>query len=124
MPVITSSSNAVLNNIPDTDIDTLGEFKYILLKIQIGESGSSKTIVRGYSSCDSHAKILEKARNSITQKENIVLECLGGGFIKHEKKNLFLHGKSTMYGRANHELAATILKKKYPDYNITWNNED
>ncbi|XP_011506580.1 PREDICTED: 14 kDa phosphohistidine phosphatase-like [Ceratosolen solmsi marchali] len=51
--------------------------------------------------------------------------CIGGGVIDHEpeSKKIKVFGYSEGLGRADHELAISILKKKYTDYKMTWSNE-
>ncbi|XP_012288283.1 14 kDa phosphohistidine phosphatase-like [Orussus abietinus] len=52
-------------------------------------------------------------------------ECLGGGRIDHDaaKKNIKVYGYSQGFGKADHRVSVGLLKKKYPDYEITWSDE-
>jgi phosphohistidine phosphatase len=36
---------------------------------------------------------------------------------------LKVYGYSQGYGKADHQVAVDILKKKYCDYNVTWSDE-
>jgi hypothetical protein len=55
--------NTILANIPAVDIDSHGKFKYILIKAELGSE--SLYFVRGYSSCNYHAEVYEKFRESL-----------------------------------------------------------
>lgn len=56
---------------------------------------------------------------------HLVFSCLGGGRIYHnpDKKVLKIYGYSEAYGKADHELASTLIKEKYPNYEVTWSDE-
>lgn len=55
------------------------------------------------------------------------LDCdtLGGGRISHDpsKKSIHIYGYSQGFGKADHELAAEMLKKVYPDFKISTSDE-
>ncbi|XP_021933695.1 14 kDa phosphohistidine phosphatase-like isoform X3 [Zootermopsis nevadensis] len=51
-------------------------------------------------------------------------ECIGGGRIKHDAaaKKILVYGYSQGFGKADHEVTVSLLKKKYTDYNISWSD--
>lgn len=55
------------------------------------------------------------------------LDCepLGGGRISHEpkEKKIHIYGYSQGYGKADHEVAAKLVKDAYPGYKITISDE-
>lgn len=53
-------------------------------------------------------------------------KCLGGGKIDHDQnaKRLEVYGISQGFGKADHDVAAALLKKRYPNYFITVNHDD
>ncbi|EYC25582.1 hypothetical protein Y032_0011g1286 [Ancylostoma ceylanicum] len=112
-----------LADVPDVDIDPSGTFKYILIKCTDNSSKEEKHIVRGYYKCHFHADILKVAREAAGPE--FKLKCVGGGRIKHEDqaKEILVYGYSQGYGQADHAVTVDILKKRYPDYNITFSNE-
>ncbi|WKX92149.1 hypothetical protein Q1695_010293 [Nippostrongylus brasiliensis] len=118
-----SQQDMPLSDIPDVDIDPSGTFKYILIKCTDKTTNEEKQIVRGYYKCTFHADILSVAREAAGP--NYKLKCLGGGRIRHEDdaKEILVYGYSQGYGRADHSVAVDILKKRYPDYKITFSNE-
>jgi len=48
--------SALLNEIPDVDIDGHGRFKYILIKVQDEANKADKQIVRGYARAQWHCE--------------------------------------------------------------------
>lgn len=52
---------AALGRVDDVDIEASGKFKYILIRLAVGDQ--SKYIVRGYSHCEYHGK----KRTSVTE---------------------------------------------------------
>ncbi|XP_064096129.1 14 kDa phosphohistidine phosphatase-like isoform X2 [Macrobrachium nipponense] len=115
-----------LDKVEAADID-VGRFKYILINVHHSPEGGpevSKHIVRGYSSAGFHSDVYDKVVPAI-EKLGLDCECLGGGRILHdeEKKTIEVFGYSQGYGRADHSISVEILKKKYPDYKITFSND-
>lgn len=55
----------------------------------------------------------------------IKYECVGGGRIEHspENKKINIFGYSQGFGQADHSISSELIKKKYPDYTVTWSNE-
>lgn len=113
-----------LKEFPDVDIDT-GIFKYMLLKLVDKSANDSKTIVRGYISAAWHDDIFEMTNVQTKKYPNVEVESLGGGRIKHDaqKKTILVYGYSQGYGLAEHSDTADLLKKHYPDYDVTWSND-
>lgn len=114
-----------LDQIKNVDIDPLGKFKYILIKVKDLATKKEKFIVRGYKSCPYHADIFDLVEPSI-EKHNCKAECVGGGRIRHDPnvKSIFIYGYSQGFGKADHTITERLIKEKYPDYNdIQWSNE-
>ncbi|XP_034247309.1 14 kDa phosphohistidine phosphatase-like isoform X1 [Thrips palmi] len=116
-----------LNTIPTVSIDNEGVFKYVLIKVHKTEEGatdSEKFIVRGFKWGPYHADIYEATQEKI-EKLGFETECVGGGRIEHNpsEKKLKVYGYSQGYGRADHEVTTELLKKEYPDYNVSWTND-
>ncbi|XP_054008689.1 14 kDa phosphohistidine phosphatase-like [Hylaeus anthracinus] len=114
-----------LNKVPDVDIDGHGKFKYILIKVQDEAGDASKSIVRGYARAEYHADIFDIANAKVTAIPGLTAKCMGGGRIEHDpdERTLKVYGYSQGYGKADHEMSVGILKKKYPNYTITWTDE-
>ncbi|CAI5439789.1 unnamed protein product [Caenorhabditis angaria] len=112
-----------LIQIADVDIDPKGVFKYILIKCVEKSSKAEKLVVRGYYRCNFHADILDETRTATPS--DFTLKCIGGGRIQHNDldKNILVYGYSQGYGRADHQITVDILKRKYPDYCITFSND-
>ncbi|GLV38021.1 janus A [Carabus blaptoides fortunei] len=116
-----------LGQVADVDIDPAGVFKYILIKVYATEVDGvepEKMIVRGYKECPFHADIYDKVTPDI-QKLGLDTECVGGGRINHDPdaKNIKVYGYSQGYGKADHSLSVVVLKKTYPDYDISWTDD-
>ncbi|XP_029468432.1 14 kDa phosphohistidine phosphatase isoform X2 [Rhinatrema bivittatum] len=116
-----------LAEIPEVDIEPDGVFKYVLIRVHATRppsSEDSKDIVRGYKWADYHADVYDKVAAEI-EKQGYDCECLGGGRIAHksQQKKIHVYGYSLGFGRANHSVSTEKLKKKYPDYNVTWADE-
>ncbi|KAL0851584.1 hypothetical protein ABMA28_007366 [Loxostege sticticalis] len=114
-----------LDAVPKVDIDPEGVFKYILLKVYGKEKNNeepSVTVVRGYKRCNYHSDIYDEV-----QAKLLPLDCepLGGGRISHdpENKKIHIYGYSQGYGKADHEVAAKLVKDAYPGYTITISDE-
>ncbi|CAH1100810.1 unnamed protein product [Psylliodes chrysocephalus] len=131
MQIIRRMSSAAISKLKDVDIDAKGVFKYILLKVKVPTADGKledKTIVRGYAECPFHTDINNKVISELeTLKSQKIIQdfgstVLGGGKIQHDpdKKTINVYGESTGYGKADHQLAVAILKKAYPNYNITF----
>ncbi|XP_077295967.1 14 kDa phosphohistidine phosphatase-like [Arctopsyche grandis] len=111
-----------MDQLEPVDISDDGVFKYILIRVK-DSSGSDTNIVRGYAHAAWHADIFEEVSEKL---KPLKCKCLGGGKIDHNSKGkrLEVYGISQAYGKADHEAAAALLKKKYPSYFITVNNDD
>ncbi|XP_043578241.1 14 kDa phosphohistidine phosphatase-like [Bombus pyrosoma] len=114
-----------LNKIPDVDIDGHGRFKYILVNIYDERAGVSKSIVRGYARAEWHSDIFMKVVDVVDSIPDLRSKCVGGGRIEHDpdEKTIKVYGYSQGFGKADHEVTVSILKKKYPDYSITWSDD-
>ncbi|KAJ1373201.1 hypothetical protein KIN20_035549 [Parelaphostrongylus tenuis] len=122
-PISCGTNKMPLSDISDVDIDPSGTFKYILIQCSDKKNNDVKYIVRGYYKCNFHADILKVARNDAG--DAFKLKCVGGGRIKHEsdEKRILVYGYSQGFGQADHSITVDILKKRYPDYQITFSNE-
>ncbi|KAK3911727.1 14 kDa phosphohistidine phosphatase [Frankliniella fusca] len=114
-------------SIPTVLIDSEGIFKYVLIKVHKKEEDageSEKMIVRGFKWGAYHADIYEETQEKI-EKLGFETECVGGGRIEHNpnEKKLKVYGYSQGYGRADHEITSDLIKKEYPDYNVSWSND-
>ncbi|XP_044595357.1 14 kDa phosphohistidine phosphatase-like [Cotesia glomerata] len=122
-----SKMATALDAIPDVNIDPNGVFKYILVYVHDDNTKQSKPIVRGYKKCKFHADIYETIGEEEMKKcgPGLDTECVGGGRINHnaEGKTIKVYGYSQGFGKADHTIAVGLLKKKYPDYTITWSDE-
>lgn len=113
-----------LDKIPNVDIDDHGRFKYILITMSEGKS-ASKEIVRGYARAQWHADIFDEVNEQIKKHSDLKADCTGGGRIEHDpdKKTIKVYGYSQGFGKADHRVTVELLKKKYPDYDITCSDE-
>jgi phosphohistidine phosphatase len=82
-----------LSDIPNVEIDSEGRFKYIQIRLRLGEE--EKYVVRGNKRGEYHADILDEFEKSLKNKE-IRVDCVGGGRIYHEpvKTDIFVYGYS------------------------------
>ena len=117
---------AVMANILQADIDPSGVFKYVLIRVHSKEGDESEVdVVRGYAWAEYHADVYEKVSMELEKGGLLACECVGGGRIRHEpqKKRIHVYGYSLGFGRANHAVSTEKLKARYPDYEVTWDNE-
>ncbi|XP_023707966.1 14 kDa phosphohistidine phosphatase [Cryptotermes secundus] len=123
-----SMASDKLASIPEVDIDSDGTFKYVLIKVYGAKKPSSpeevKTIVRGFKWGEYHGNIYDKTMEEV-QSLGLDSECVGGGRIKHDAaaKKIHVYGYSQGFGKADHEVAVGLLKKKYTDYSISCSDE-
>ncbi|XP_045108675.1 14 kDa phosphohistidine phosphatase-like [Portunus trituberculatus] len=118
----------VLDKVADVDIDE-GTFKYVLIKVHHSPTApaqeTSKYIVRGYMTAEYHSDVYDRVTPNI-ERLGLDCECVGGGRIQHQASEgaIKVYGYSQGFGRADHSVAVTLLKKKYPDYKtITYSND-
>uniref|UniRef100_A0A2S2NDQ5 Sex-regulated protein janus-A n=1 Tax=Schizaphis graminum TaxID=13262 RepID=A0A2S2NDQ5_SCHGA len=124
--IIRTMSSSALEKIPDVDIDDKGRYKYILIKVtdQNDSSNQSKYVVRGGQRFDFHADVYDNFKKCVKPDElNVTTRILGGGWLEHGDKSILVEGASVQYGPADHSISANVLRKAYPDYKITCNNE-
>ncbi|XP_062334928.1 14 kDa phosphohistidine phosphatase [Osmerus eperlanus] len=118
---------ALMANIPQAEIDPTGVFKYVLIRVHSKEEGddSSVDIVRGFAWAEYHADIYDKVSAELEKLGPLDCECVGGGRIKHDTqaKKIHVYGYSMGFGRANHSVSTEKLKVRYPEYEVTWDNE-
>ncbi|XP_034831182.1 14 kDa phosphohistidine phosphatase-like [Maniola hyperantus] len=127
---VTSLKSCVRNmssgsNIPLVDIDPTGVFKYILLNVYDKKKDEAKpqmVILRGYKRSDYHSDIFDEVQAKLSPFD---CEPLGGGRISHDpdSKKIHIYGYSQGYGKADHEVAAKLVKDAYPGYTITISDE-
>ncbi|KAK6046169.1 Janus/Ocnus family protein [Cooperia oncophora] len=94
-----------------------------LLQCTDKSSNETKHIVRGYNKCNFHSDIFDVVEEDTGPSYK--LDCVGGGRIKHEDKakKILVYGYSQGYGPADHSVTVDILKKQYPDYDISFSND-
>jgi len=107
-----------------------GTFKYVLIRVEGAPSNidgdeNVTYIVRGNTRGEYHADIYEEFEEKFVKVSKLRTKCVGGGRIKHSaaRKHILVYGYSQGFGRADHFTTCKVLKTKYPDYNIEWNNE-
>ncbi|XP_060865902.1 14 kDa phosphohistidine phosphatase isoform X1 [Metopolophium dirhodum] len=144
--IIRTMSSSALEKIPDVDIDDKGRYKYILIKVtdQNDSSNLSKYVVRGGQRFDFHADVYDNFKKCVKPDElNVTTRILGGGWLEHGEKSILVEGASVpagenphvrsratnllvrqiiQYGPADHSITANILKKAFPDFEISCNN--
>ncbi|XP_072157099.1 sex-regulated protein janus-A isoform X2 [Bemisia tabaci] len=120
----TMSPNLV--SIPEVEIDPQGVFKYILMRVydDAGDGTPNKLVVRGTIKGAYHADIFEMFLEG-AHKLKLDCDVLGGGRINHdpENKKLKIYGYSQGFGKADHNVTASVLKKVYPDYTFECSDE-
>ncbi|XP_068969982.1 14 kDa phosphohistidine phosphatase-like [Bombus flavifrons] len=115
----------LLDDIVDVDIDRHGKFKYILVGVYDERAKVSKFIVRGYARAQWHSNIFNEVADRVDSIHYLSCKCHGGGRIEHDpdEKTIKVYGYSQGFGKADHEVTVGLLKKKYPDYTITWSDD-
>lgn len=120
--------SALLDAIPDVDIDDSGKFKYVQIRVE--HADQRKIIIRGYSFASYHDNIVQHTKAASladlgAEGAQLRWKCIGGGRIQHDPvaKTLFVYGYSVSYGRCDHTVATKLLQARYPDYTITWSND-
>lgn len=115
-----------ISNIHECEIDNDGVFKYIQIKIDCNLTGESMIVVRGWKKFKYHKSNFDHF-TSIESKniKNCNSKAIGGGRINinSTEKTISVYGYSKSYNRCDHSLTCDILKKYFPDYFISWNNE-
>jgi len=107
-----------------------GVFKYVLIQV-IGASANVDSkencmfLVRGNMRGAYHADIYEEFEQIFRKKSKLKTRCVGGGRIKHivAQRHIVVYGYSQGYGQADHSITCKVLRTKYPDYTIEWNND-
>ncbi|EFN75221.1 Sex-regulated protein janus-A, partial [Harpegnathos saltator] len=71
------------------------------------------------------ADIFDEVDDQIKKFRGLQANCVGGGRIEHhpDEKTIKVYGYSQGFGKADHQVSVEVLKKKYPDYNITCSDE-
>ncbi|KAL6420194.1 hypothetical protein ACFW04_013817 [Cataglyphis niger] len=71
------------------------------------------------------ADIFDKVDEEIKAHAGLRANCVGGGRIEHDpdEKTIKVYGYSQGFGKADHQVSVELLKKKYPDYNITCSDD-
>ncbi|XP_063828655.1 14 kDa phosphohistidine phosphatase-like [Ostrinia nubilalis] len=123
--IVRNMCTCPLDSVPKVDIDPEGVFKYILVKVYGKEKNNeepSVTVVRGYKRCNYHSDIYDEVQEKL---QPLDCEPLGGGRISHDpgNKKIHIYGYSQGYGKADHEVAAKLVKDAYPEYTITISDE-
>lgn len=119
------ASNTIDPSIQNIDIDPEGRFKYVLIKLKDKSTKKFRYIIRGYSWASFHAAMIDQLANDL-KGTSLSCKCVGGGRILHtpEEKKIFVYGYSVCYGRADHNITVSMLKKKFSEYtSITFSND-
>uniref|UniRef100_A0A0A9ZD48 Sex-regulated protein janus-A n=2 Tax=Lygus hesperus TaxID=30085 RepID=A0A0A9ZD48_LYGHE len=123
-----STPSPLLDQVPDVEIDPEGRFKYVLIRVYAPTTRDgnepSKMVVRGNARGAYHADIYDETMQTLV-KLNLDSECVGGGRIEHHpaQKIIKIYGYSQGFGKADHEISSELVKKAFPDYNVTWSDE-
>ena len=115
-------------------LDREGDFKYIQIFIKDTKTFKTKTVVRGYKSCNYHIDILQKFMYQEMEDiprptfKRLLIWCPGGGTIKKvysdTEKKIVLFGKSSRYGQADHQRSKVILETDYFGHLIESTDEE
>jgi hypothetical protein len=107
-----------MNEIEDAIIEDYSG-KFILISIK-EESGNGKIILRGNSFCKFHDDILKHVIKTELKDKKLKAKCLGGGkiIINLDDKTITLRSKSTQYGMEDRNITVSMLKEKFPTFNI------
>ena len=101
-----------------------GTWKYVLIQL-----GDDSYLVRGREGATYHA---DAARPTIDLLESMDIDynVLGGGRIRRddEKKTILVYGHSIGFPwdketGFQHDVSVRLIKKAYPDYEVTYSNE-
>ena len=70
------------------------------------------------------ADIFEPIESGLKEK-GLNVDCVGGGRIERsfKDKKIFVFGYSQAYGQADHNLSCELIRKEFPDYNVTCSDE-
>lgn len=118
---------ASLADIAPVEIDASGKFKYVLAKVYTSPNAGDSEFqyyVRGHAWGAFHADIFEKFEEQVAAL-GLSAECVGGGRIMHhaDQHKIEVFGYSQGYGRADHSVTADLIRKRYPDYEVTTSND-
>ncbi|XP_032674999.1 14 kDa phosphohistidine phosphatase-like [Odontomachus brunneus] len=120
-----ATMSQLLDQVADVDIDDRGRFKYILIDVKDTINNASKQVVRGYVRAQWHADIFDEVSEQVKKHSGLKANCVGGGRIEHhpDDKLIKVYGYSQGFGKADHRVSVELLKKKFPDYNVTWSDD-
>uniref|UniRef100_UPI00358E48FD 14 kDa phosphohistidine phosphatase n=1 Tax=Myxine glutinosa TaxID=7769 RepID=UPI00358E48FD len=114
-------------SVNEVHISQSGVFKYVALRVVGPSKSPPRDLVRGCTSAEYHADIVESTEKELQDVGlgELTCECLGGGRIRHDpdSKTLHVYGYSMGFGRADHVETVEKLQKHYPGYTVTWSNE-
>lgn len=99
---------------------TGGTYKYILVKITLGDGTYRLFIRSGNVYAYDHGAVLRETRTEFHPLTSI--EVLGGGYITIHEKIVMVTGKSQTYGPAPRDVVAEILRRAYPTHEINIEN--
>lgn len=97
---------------PIVEIDNIGTFKYIQIKItNKTDVNDKKIIIRGSAQFKFHDQNFEHfmTSNNIGINDKYNYEPIGGGKITIDGNNMKIHGMSSVYGACDHNLTKQIL---------------
>ena len=115
-------------------LDKEGDYKYIQIFIKDTKTFKTKTVVRGYKSCNSHIEILQKFMYQELQEvprmsfKRLLIWCPGGGQIRKtctdQERKIIVYGTSSRYGKADHQKSKVILGTDFFGHTIEISEDD
>ncbi|TNV78825.1 hypothetical protein FGO68_gene5571 [Halteria grandinella] len=128
-----SSRNSFIQNLKpcvlefDPQVEEAQDFKYIIITLKetlLDQIPSEPVhLVRGSPKCKYHMNILEDfiAKELRGDKVQYDARCThGGGRVRVNTPSIQVYGFSQAFGRANHRVAAEIIKKVYPQFEVSY----
>ena len=97
---------------PTVEIDNIGTFKYIQIKItKKSDVNDKKIIIRGTSQFKFHDQNFKQFMtvNNIGINDTYSYEPIGGGILTIDESNMKIYGMSSVYGACDHNLTKQIL---------------
>ncbi len=107
--------------VPQVQIETQGDFKYILIEVHYSSLGIIFEFVRGDSQSEYHKDIKNKFIQELAGvdldefKMKIDIRVKGGGRMEWINEKLRIFGFSYAYGQGDHEHVKEIILKNKPE---------
>eukprot|EP00347_Sterkiella_histriomuscorum_P013925 403362830 len=100
-------------------IDKCGDYKYIVIELKNAKNDETFQLIRGSRTHEVHKDILaEFIENELIDEDDMMhVSCRGGGRISidSDKDTIKIYGFSYAFGKADHLMAAEMLKKSLPE---------